>query len=261
MILTLSKNWFLIVQMSKREVIGRYQGSAAGLAWSFFNPVLMLGVYTFVFSQIFGSRWGENVSRIEFACILFAGLIVYALFSECLTRAPTLIRNNANYVKKVVFPLEILPIVAIGSSLFHALISIIVLLFFYLVIHGSLPWTIIMVPLVLFPLVVLTAGLSWLVASLGTYIRDIGQVIGIVMTAVLFLSPVLYPASTFPETYRVLFYLNPLTFIIEQMRSVLLWGDVPDWSGLIIYYSASAVVAWLGYAWFQKTRKGFADVL
>lgn len=250
-----------MVQMSRREVIGRYRGSLAGLAWSLITPVLLLLVYTFVFSQIFSARWGRDVGELEFAGILFAGLIVYTLFSESMTRAPSLIRQNANYVKKVVFPLEILPLVAMAASLFHAMVSLLVLLVFYLIVHGSVAWTAIFAPLVMLPLVMLTLGLSWFVASLGTYVRDIGQGIGIVMTAMMFLSPVLYPASAFPESYRLFFYLNPLTFIIEQMRNVLLWGELPDWSGLFMYFCASGVTAWLGYAWFQKTRKGFADVL
>ena len=261
MVQSLITNRSLIYQMSKREVLGRYKGSIFGLLWSFFNPVFMLTVYTFVFSVIFGARWGEGIGKIEFAGILFAGLIVYGVFSECITRAPSLILSNVNYVKKVVFPLEILPWVAMASSLFHAFISLLVLLGFYFFVHGSLSWTVVLLPLVLLPLVIFIVGLSWFVASLGTYIRDIGQVVGIIVMAMMFLSPIFYPASAFPDSYRVLFYLNPLTFMIEQTRQVLLWGQMPAWSGLAVYFSVSVAVAWMGFAWFQKTRKGFADVL
>jgi len=229
--------------------------------WSFFNPVLMLIIYTFVFSVIFKARWPGVSNNLEFAGILFAGLIVYSLFSECVSRAPSLILSNVNYVKKVVFPLEILPWIALGSSLFHACISIIVLLAFMLILSGGLHWTVIFFPLIVFPLLLLTMGISWVLASLGTYVRDIGQGIGIVVMAMMFLSPIFYPASAFPDAYRIFFYLNPLTFIIEQARQVLLWGEIPDWGGLGIYFSVSAAVAWMGFAWFQKTRKGFADVL
>jgi len=255
------KNKALIYQMSKREVIGRYKGSAMGLLWSFFNPILMLLVYTFVFSVIFKARWPGVTNNLEFAGILFAGLIIYSLFSECISRAPSLILSNVNYVKKVVFPLDILTWIAMGASLFHACISIVVLLSFMLLLNGTIHWTVIFFPFILFPLVCLTMGLSWLLASLGTYIRDIGQGIGIVVMAMMFLSPIFYPATAFPESYRILFYLNPLTFIIEQARAVLLWGELPDWGGLGIYLIVSLCVAWLGFAWFQKTRRGFADVL
>jgi len=258
---SLISNRSLIYQMSKREVIGRYKGSMLGMLWSFFNPVMLLIVYTFVFSVIFGSRWGEGVSKIEFAAILFAGLIVYGVFSESMNRAPTLILNNVNYVKKVVFPLEILPWVGIGASLFHAGINLLVLLVFYLVVHGSLSWTVILLPLILFPFSLFVMGFSWLLASLGTFVRDIRQIIGVVVTAMMFLSPIFYPASAFPEAYKPFFYLNPMTFIIEQSRAVLLWGNLPDWHGLLIYSLVSMLVAWGGFAWFQKTRRGFADVL
>jgi len=247
--------------MTKREVIGRYKGSVMGLMWSFFNPILMLIVYTFVFSVIFKARWPGVTNNLEFAGILFSGLIVYSLFSECVSRAPSLILSNVNYVKKVVFPLEILPWVALASSLFHACISILVLLAFMLTLEGGMHWTVILFPLIMLPLLLLTMGISWALASLGTYIRDIGQAIGIIVMAVMFLSPIFYPASAFPQSYRVFFYLNPLTFIIEQSRAVLLWGKMPNWEGLAIYFVISLFVAWLGFFWFQKTRRGFADVL
>lgn len=254
-------NKSLIYEMSKREVIGRYKGALMGLFWSFFNPLLMLIVYTFVFSVIFKSRWPGVTNNLEFATILFAGLIVYSLFSECVSRAPSLILNNVNYVKKVIFPLDILPWVVLGVSLFHACISTIVLLGFILLLSGTMHWTAIFFPLIIFPLILLTMGISWALASLGTYVRDIGQGIGVVMLAMMFLSPIFYPATAFPESYKVFFYLNPLTFIIEQARGVLLLGIVPSWQGLGIYFVASLFIAWLGFAWFQKTRRGFADVI
>lgn len=261
MVRSLLTNRGLIYQMTKREVIGRYKGSVMGLMWSFFNPILMLIVYTFVFSVIFKARWPGVTNNLEFAGILFSGLIVYSLFSECVSRAPSLILSNVNYVKKVVFPLEILPWVALASSLFHACISILVLLAFMLTLEGGMHWTVILFPLIMLPLLLLTMGISWALASLGTYIRDIGQAIGIIVMAVMFLSPIFYPASAFPQSYRVFFYLNPLTFIIEQSRAVLLWGKMPNWEGLAIYFVISLFVAWLGFFWFQKTRRGFADVL
>jgi len=258
---SLMGNRSLVYQMSKREVIGRYKGSSMGLLWSFFNPIMMLMVYTFVFSVIFKARWPGVNDNLEFAGILFTGLIIYTLFSECVSKAPELISSHANYVKKVVFPLEIMPWVSLAASFFHACVSILVLLSFLLILNGGLYWTVVFLPFIVLPLLLLTMGVSWLLASLGTYIRDIGQGIGIVVMAMLFLSPVLYPAEAFPEPYRLFFYLNPLTFIIEQARDVLLWGRLPDWRGLGLYFLVSLVVAWLGFAWFQKTRRGFADVV
>ena len=261
---SLWRNRQLILQMTKREVVGRYKGSAMGLAWSFFNPVLMLVVYTFVFSEIFQSRWGGiggDDSKTQFAVVLFVGMIVLNLFSEVINRAPILILANVNYVKKVVFPIEILPVVTMGAALFHSVISLCVLLAAFALFNGYLQWTAVLTPLVLLPIVILTLGLAWLLASLGVFLRDVGQTIGIITTVLMFLSPVFYPVTAVPERFRSFIMSNPLTFIIEQAREVLIWGHLPNWMGLAIYTVAATVVAWIGFAWFQKTRKGFADVL
>lgn len=252
----------LIYQLTKREVAGRYRGSALGLLWSFFNPVLMLIIYTFVFSVVFKARWGTGgESRFEFAIILFAGLIVFNLFTECVNRAPSLIINNVNYVKKVIFPLEVLPLVTMGAALFHGIVNLGVLLVFHVLLTSSLQWTIIFVPVVVFPLILMTLGSCWFLASFGVFIRDVAQTVGLLTTILMFLSPVFFPVSALPEKYHFFIYLNPMTFIVEQMRDVLIWGRVPSWSGLGIASVGGAAVTWLGLAWFQKTRKGFADVL
>jgi lipopolysaccharide transport system permease protein len=164
-------------------------------------------------------------------------------------------------VKKVVFPLEILPVVVMGSTIFHSLVSLLVLLLMFVIINGFIYWTVLLVPFVLMPLVFVTLGFSWLLASLGTYIRDVGQTVGILTTVLMFLSPVFYPMSSLPEKYHVFLMMNPLTYIIEQAREVLIFGRMPDWSGLAIYTAVSCCVAWLGYWWFQRTRQGFADVI
>jgi lipopolysaccharide transport system permease protein len=249
--------------MTKREVVGRYQGSALGLIWTFLNPVFMLAVYTFVFSVVFKARWGVGgeESRTQFAVVLFVGMIVHGLFAEVLNRAPGLILSNVNYVKKVVFPLEILPVVSIGAALFHSLISLGVLLIAFVLFNGYLQWTAVLVPLILLPLVILTLGLAWMLASLGVFLRDVGQTIGIITTVMLFLAPVFYPVTALPEEIRPWIMANPLTFIIEQAREVLIWGRMPDWIGLSCYTAVAVAITWAGYAWFQKTRKGFADVL
>lgn len=257
-------NRLLIIQMSKREVIGRYKGSALGLLWSFFNPVLMLVVYTFVFSEIFKSRWGGvdgNESKTQFAVILFVGMIVLNLFSEVLNRAPSLVLSNVNYVKKVVFPVEILPVITMCAALFHGLISLFVLAIAILVFNGFIYWTVVFLPFVLLPLIILTMGIAWMLTSLGVYLRDVSQTVTILTTVLMFLSPVFYPVSAVPEVFRSVMMANPLTFIIEQAREVMIWGNIPNWHGLAIYTLAAVILLWGGYAWFQKTRKGFADVL
>ncbi len=252
----------LIAQMARREVVGRYRGSVLGIVWSFFHPVLMLTVYTFVFSVVFNARWQSGSdSKTEFAIVLFAGMIVYNLFAECINRAPGLVLANPNYVKKVVFPLEILPWVVFAAALFHAAVSLAVLLGFYALVNHDLQWTVVFLPVVLLPLVFLTLGLAWLFASLGVYLRDVGQTVGVATTVLMFLSPIFYPVTALPEDYRAIMYLNPLAHLIEQARAVTIWGQMPDWGALGLGLAVSLAVAWLGFAWFQKTRRGFADVL
>jgi lipopolysaccharide transport system permease protein len=253
----------LIIQMVRRDVIGRYRGSLMGLLWSFINPILMLAVYTFVFSEVFKAKWGTGGGddKVDFALILFVGMIVYGIFAESLNRAPGLIVGNANFVKKVVFPLDILPWVAMGATLFHALISVSVWAVLFVVVKGYLNWTIVLLPFVVLPLVFLTMGFSWFLASTAVYLRDVSQTTGIITTVLLFLSPIFYPTSALPERYRDLLALNPLTYPIEQARELLVWGRVPEIGAFLVYTLLSLIVALAGFAWFQKTRGGFADVL
>lgn len=252
----------LIVELTKREVVGRYRGSFMGLLWSFFYPVLMLAVYTFVFSVVFRARWhAGSDSKVEFALALFAGLLFFNLFSECVTRAPSLIVGNVNYVKKVIFPLELLPVVALGSALFHFVVSLGVWLIFYLLFFGAPHPQLVLLPLVLLPFLLMTLGLSWLLASLGVYLRDVTQVIGVVVTVLMFLSPLFYPIEALPAAFRPWMALSPLTYVIEQARALMIWGQAMDWPAYGGWLAGSAVFAWLCFAWFQKTRKGFADVL
>ena len=233
----------LIKQMAWREVVGRSKGSIFGLAWSFFNPLMMLAVYTFVFSVVFKARWGIEVSegKADFALILFVGLIIHALLSEVLNRAPTL--------------------VSLGVALFNTAISFLVFLVASLALNGLPSWTIIYTPLTLLPLLPLTLGLGWLLASLGVYLRDIGQLIGIISMVLLFLAPVFYPLKALPEAYQSFLYINPLTYPIEQTRAVIIFGDMPNWVGLGVYTIISVLTCWVGFWWFQRTRRGFADVL
>ena len=262
MVASFWRNRNLIKTLIKREVIGRYRGSVFGILWSFFNPVFMLIIYTFVFSVVFKSRWtGGSDSRTEFALVLFAGLIVFNLFAECFNRAPSLILANVNYVKKVVFPLEILPWVSLGSAFFHTLVSLSVWLLAYIILIGIPHATVLLMPLVILPLLLFIMGISWGLAALGVYLRDVSQLIGMATTVLMFLSPIFYPVTALPEKYRSLIMLNPLAPTIGEMRDTLYWGRPPDIMVWTIYLLGSALIAWLGFAWFQKTRKGFADVL
>ncbi|MBO9127830.1 MULTISPECIES: ABC transporter permease [unclassified Rhizobium] len=257
------KNRHLIAKMIRHDVVGRYRGSVLGLGWSFVTPLLMLAVYTFVFSFVFKARWGsaDTSSKSDFSIILFVGLIIHGVFVEVLSRAPNLIVANANYVKKVIFPLEILPITALGAAVFHGAVSIAVLICAFFFLTGFLHWTIIFAPIIILPFLLMTLGAAWFLASLGVFVRDIGQVIGLLLTVLLFLSPVFYPMSALPERLQLLMMANPLTFVIEQCRAVIVFGQQPNWMELVAYSSISVFVAATGFWWFQKTRKGFADVL
>ncbi|MEZ0582838.1 ABC transporter permease [Erwinia sp. STN24] len=258
------KNRQIIYEMTKRDIVSRYKGSVMGLLWSFINPIFMLGVYTLVFSEVFNARWGNaagNESKAQFAIILFAGLIVHGIFSEILTKAPMLILNNVNYVKKVVFPLETLSVITLCSVAFQTCINVAVLILAFLIYNGFVHWTAIILPVVLLPMFLLSLALSYFISSLGVFIRDLGQFITLLVTVVMFLSPIFYPLSAVPEKFQSIILLNPLTFIIEQARNVLIWGKLPDFTGLMLYSLGSLILLWLGYFWFQKTRKGFADVI
>jgi lipopolysaccharide transport system permease protein len=203
----------------------------------------------------------QTGSHAEFAVVLFAGMIVFNVFSECVNRAPAMILSNTNFVKKIIFPLEILPCVNLLSALFHASVSIAILLLAEWYVQGYVPPTALLLPLVYAPLCLLILGASWALSATGVYLRDIGQTIGIAVMALMFLSPIFFPVSSLPPQIRRYVYWNPLTFPIEQSRNVLVWGKTLDWPIWGLYFVISFFVAWVGFAWFQKTRKGFADVV
>ena len=262
---SLWRNRALVSMLAKREALGRYKGSLLGIAWSFLHPLLMLSVYTFVFSTVFKARWTADTASsgttLEYALHLFAGILIYTLFAECVTRAPALVLANVNYVKKVAFPLEVLPWVSLGSALFHFAVGLLIWLIFHAAFFGAPPVTALLLPLVMAPLVLFILGLCWLLAALGVYLRDVGQIVGILTSALIFLSPIFYPITALPEAFRPYLYLNPLTPAAEQARAVLILGQMPDWRMFAIFLAVSVIVAVLGFAFFQKTRKGFADVL
>lgn len=258
----LKRHFALIVQMAKRDIIKRYRGSFAGVFWSFFNPLLMLVIYSFVFGVIFRARWSAQVTgHLQYAIVLFAGLNISTMFSECANRATTLIEENTNYVKRVVFPLETLSWSTIGAALFHLLIATLALLILSLLVNHYIPWTVVLFPVVIACFLPFCAATVWVLASFGVYFRDIKQLVAIITVALMFLAPILYPPQKIPVQYRDWLYLNPLTVIAEASQNVLLWGKPPIWSHLAAYALVSGLLAWLAFAWFQQTRKGFADVL
>ncbi|HEX7368956.1 MAG TPA: ABC transporter permease [Rhodanobacteraceae bacterium] len=258
----LKRHFALVVQMARRDVAGRYRGSFAGLFWSFINPLLMLAIYTLVFGVIFKARWGSaSTSHLDFALILFAGLNINTLFTECANRASTVIVDNTNFVKKVVFPLETLSWSLLGAALFHLLISTIALLVIELIADGHVPWTIVLFPIVVLVFLPFVAGAIWLLASLGVFLRDLKQVTMFVTTALLFVAPIMYPISMIPEPFRAWMYLNPLTVIALASQNVLVFGKPPVWTDLGLYALASCLFAWAAFVWFEQTRKGFADVV
>ncbi|WP_051378091.1 ABC transporter permease [Derxia gummosa] len=259
---SLAANAGLIIELTRRDVLGRYRGSALGLLWSLFNPLFMLAIYTFAFGTLFKSRWpGHSDSQSHFAIVLFAGLLIFNFFSECISRAPTLILDNANYVKKVVFPLEILPPVAVLSALFHFAVGLSVWCLAYLVLEGHLNGTLILLPFAVLPLVLFTVGNCWFLASLGVYARDVRQIVGVFTSALIFLAPIFYPLEVVPERFRLFIMLNPITHYVEMARQVMIDGGWPNAGYWLAVNLASACYAMLCFGWFQMTRRGFADVI
>lgn len=254
---------YLIGQLTWREIIGRYKGSALGLGWSLLQPMLMLCVYTFVFSFVFNARWGSTADegRAVFGLTLFSGLIAYGIFSDMVNSAPLIILGNVNYVKKVVFPLEILPLVRLLSCTVHAVFSMVVLFTGLFFVNGTIPWTAVLFPIMLLPLLLFALGFGYFLSSLGVFIRDIGSSVGVFTTMMLFLSPIFYPMRAVPERFRFIFQLNPMAVYIEDIRKVVLWGKLPDWQWFCGGLLLAAILCWGGFVWFMKTKKAFADAL
>lgn len=259
---TIVRHRHLIRTLAIRDIAARYRGSFLGFAWSVLQPIFMLAVYTFVFSEVLKGRWpGGTGSKAEFALVLFSGLLVFNMFAEVFNRSPELILANSNYVKRVVFPLEILPVVSVISASFNLIINIVVWLVFYCIAIGSPHLTVILLPVALLPLFIMLAGISWLLAAIGVYIRDMTQMTSIITTAFMFLTPIFFPTEAIPERYRWLLSLNPLASIVKQARDVLIWGHGIDIVPFGINIIVSMATLMLGYAFFQMVRKGFADVL
>ena len=256
------KHRSLTMEMTRRDVLGRYRGASFGLLWSLISPFLMLVIYTLAFGYVLKSRWpGTSGNIADFAMLLFMGLIVHGFFAECLNRSPLLIVGNSNLVKRIVFPLDVLPWTVMLSALFHAFTNSLVFVLLNLLLRGEAHPTALLLPLVFLPLAIGMLGLGWILSSISVFLRDISQVTGVLATALLFLSSAIIPVETLPDRYQTVFKLNPLTFIIDEARDVAFWGRMPDWLGLLWYALGALAFAYLGYAVFQKTRRGFADVL
>lgn len=253
----------ILRQFLRREILGRYRGSILGIAWAFITPLSMLAVYSFVFIGIFRSRWpgAETAGGSGFALRLFAGLMIFNLFAEVVGRSASMIIEQPNLVKKVTFPLELLAYVALGSALFHFFLSAGILLLGNLLVYQSLPATTLMLPIVILPLLPLLLGLSWILAALGVYIRDVGPVVGLGISLLLFLSPVFFSVQSLEPRLRFWMHLNPLTPVIENLRTVVFLGQMPNWYHWGASFLVGAVVAGIGAWLFSVLRGGFADVL
>ena len=259
----LTRNPSILWRLTEREVALRYRGSLLGWSWTLLNPLMMLAVYTFVFSTVFKARWPDlqEAGPIGFAINLFAGLIVYSLFAECISKAPTLVLGQPSYVKKVIFPLELLSAVAVGAAAFHACTSLVVLGLFELIAQGSIPLTALWLPLVWLPLLLGSLGLCWLLSALGVFLRDLPQLVNVGLTMLMFLSAIFYPVSALPERWQPVLNLNPLVLVIEQTRAVLVSGQQPSALYLCLGLPLSVVLCELCFRMFQKARRGFADVM
>lgn len=252
----------LIVRLARRKIEARYRGSALGSSWTLLQPLLMLAVYTFVFGVVFQSRWQlDTGGQTPFALVLFAGMIFYGIFAECITEAPSLMLANQTYIKQMMFPIEILPWVSVVAALFSFAVNLALLAVFQVALQGPPPWTSLAAPLLLAPLLLLTLGMTWMFSAAGVFLRDLSQIAGVLATTALFLSPIFYPADRIPESFRPFYDLNPLVPMIEAFRAALFEGQLPDPRTLVALTALCWGVAWLGYVGFMRTRKGFADVL
>ncbi|AWN75765.1 ABC transporter permease [Legionella anisa] len=251
----------LIFQLIKRDILMRYRGSFAGILWLILAPLLMLGLYTLVFSVFMHIQWPGVTNNLMYSLLIYVGLIILNFFSECMNRSPIMIISNANFVKKVVFPVEVFPWVIVGTTLFHAMVNTLILVVFSFFLLGKINITILLLPFLFVPLILFTLGLSWFLCSAGVYIRDIAHMMAFLLQIVMYLSPVFYSISMLPEMFQKILLLNPLTFIIEQARSLVIFGTFPQWTTLSIFFVISICVAYIGFLGFQKTKDGFADVL
>lgn len=253
----------LVNQLVRREVSSQFKGSVLGFAWAFARPLLMLVVYAFVFGVIF-RRDVEGEPLGAYAVSMFLGLSIYTIFSSSISASCMSIVNRRGLVQQVVFPLVVLPLVQVMSSLVLSIPWFILLLIGVFIVHGAIPWTVLFLPVWLVPLFLLTQGLAWFVASLGVYFRDMKQLVPVLLQILFFMSPIFWRLDPImarhPELVQYLM-LNPLTVIIEETRRLVFNGAMPNWCLWGLVTAGTAIVFALGYAWFSKTKKGFADVI
>lgn len=260
-LLTLWRHRSLVLELTKREFSGRYRGSFGGIVWSFAQPLFLLTVYTIAFGVILKARWGFSGSTADYALMLFAGLIVFNAFSECLSKSTTLVTDNPNFVKKVVFPLELLPVITVATALIHALIGIAVWFLGYTLLFGAPKTTAILFPVILLCFIPVLLGLGWLLSALGVIVKDISQLTGMLGHTLLFLTPIFYSIEAAPPLLQNLLMLNPLTFVVEQFRLVLFYGQMPAMKGLAVYFALASLFAWISLALFRRLRPTFADLV
>lgn len=261
MLKTLWRHRSLVMELTKREFSGRYRGSFGGVVWSFAQPLFLLAIYTLAFGVILKTRWGASGSTADYALMLFAGLIIFNAFSEVLSKSPTLITGNPNFVKKVVFPLELLPVVAVATALLHALIGVAVWLLGYALLFGVPKTTAILFPIVLACFVPILLGLGWVLSALGVVVKDTQQLTAMLGHAMLFLTPIFYSVEAAPPLLQTLLLLNPLTFVVDQFRATLFRGLLPDLAGLALYFACACLFAWASLALFRRLRPSFADLV
>ena len=261
---SLSRNRELLWQLTRREALGRYRGSYLGVAWALLTPLASLAVYTFVFTYVFNARWqaeatGDGLGG--FALILFTGMVAYNVFGESLVNSPYAVTRNPNYVTKVVFPLEILPVSLVGAAVFHSFVGIAIIAAAQLLLQGSMSATLFYLPIVYLPLIAFTAGISWAVAALGVFLRDIGHMAGVAVHLLFFLTPILYPVTALPASVQPWMRINPMASVVEDFRRVVLWSQPPDWSWYAVSLVGSLAVMIGGYTCFMALRRAFADVI
>jgi len=252
----------LLWRMTVREVQARYRGSWLGPLWSLITPLLLLGVYAFVFSVVFRARWGGSPQsgQADYILTIFGNITLFNLLAESLNAAPGLVVGHANYVKRIVFPLEILPVVRLLACLVNTAISLALFVIATAIVHG-LSWTAWLLPLTVLPLALWTLGLTFVLSALGVFVRDIGNLIGLLVTMLLFLSPVFFPIASLPPAWQPLLAINPLAGILDNFHRVMLEGLPPDWVSWLLITSLGLVVLLAGLSLFLRAKSAFADVL
>lgn len=262
MLKTLYKNGYLLRQLVKKDIQQRYQGSILGMLWSFLVPIMMLMIYTFVFSEVFQAKWDiDTDDKYQFALVLFCGLSAFTMVGEVMNRSTALIASNTNYVKKVIFPLEMLPVVITLSALFNCVISFVILIVAKFVLYQNVSPTLYMVFLAMIPLIIISVGLSLFISAISVYLKDVGNFISVLVTMLMYLSPVFFPLTAVPEDFRSACEANPMTYIIENFRNVVLYGKSLDWQFFGISCAVAIGIYLLGRIVFMRAKEGFADVL